>query len=121
MNEELKILSREQLIELAEIYSKNWLACDGLWFQAVERRQGMDGAMDCDKEIWRSFTVIEAKRIKEFLGLPERAGLEGLERAMRYRLYANLNDESYEISGNSLVYRTLNCCSICNSSKMNYE
>jgi len=24
------------LIELAEIYSKNWLACDGLWFQAVE-------------------------------------------------------------------------------------
>ena len=51
MNKELKKLSKEQLIELAEIYSKNWLACDGLWFQAVERRHGMDGAMDCDKEI----------------------------------------------------------------------
>jgi hypothetical protein len=55
----------------------------------------MDGAMDCDKEIWRSFTVIEAKRIKEFLKLPDRAGLEGLEKAMRFRLYANLNDEEY--------------------------
>ena len=75
MNKELETLTKEQLIELAEIYSTNWQACDGLWFQAVEKRQGMDGAMECDKEIWRSFTVTEAKRIKEFLGLPERAGL----------------------------------------------
>jgi len=109
MNEELKKLSKEQLIELAEIYSKDWLACDGLWFQAVEKRQGMDGAMDCDKEIWRSFTVIEAKRIKEFLKLPDRAGLEGLEKAMRFRLYANLNDEEYIQDGNRMIYRTLNC------------
>ncbi|MBR0455763.1 MAG: GNAT family N-acetyltransferase [Firmicutes bacterium] len=123
MNEELKKLSKEQLIELAEIYSKDWLACDGLWFQAVEKRQGMDGAMDCDKEIWRSFTVIEAKRIKEFLKLPERAGLEGLEKAMRFRLYANLNDEEYiQLRGETdsseasssetsskMIYRTLNC------------
>ena len=109
MNEELKKLTKEQLIELAEIYSKDWLACDGLWFQAVEKRQGMDGAMDYDKEIWRSFTVIEAKRIKEFLQLPERAGLEGLEKAMRFRLYANINDEEYIQSGNTMTYRTLNC------------
>ena len=109
MNEELKKLSKEQLIELAEIYSKDWLACDGLWFQAVEKRQGMDGAMDCDKEIWRSFTVIEAKRVKEFLKLPDRAGLEGLEKAMRFRLYANLNDEEYIQDGNRMIYRTLNC------------
>ena len=118
MNKELEKLTKEQLIQLAEIYSKDWLACDGLWFQAVERRQGMDGAMDCDKEIWRSFTVIEAKRIKEFLGLPERAGLEGLEKAMRFRLYANLNDEEYiQLRGETdsgeassrMIYRTLNC------------
>ena len=109
MNKALMELDKEQLIELAEIYSKNWLATDGLWFQAVEKRHGMDGAMDCDKEIWRSFTVTEAKRIKEFLGLPDRAGLEGLEQAMRLRLYANLNDESYDIGGNTMVYRTLNC------------
>lgn len=109
MNEELKKLSKEQLIELAEIYSKDWLACDGLWFQAVEKRQGMDGAMDCDKEIWRSFTVIEAKRVKEFLKLPDRAGLEGLEKAMRFRLYANINDEEYIQDGNRMIYRTLNC------------
>ena len=74
----------------------------------------MDGAIDCDKEIWRSFTVIEAKRIKEFLGLPERAGLAGLEKAMRLRLYANINDEEYiregdHQDGDRMIYRTLNC------------
>lgn len=105
MNEELKKLSKEQLIELAEIYSKDWLACDGLWFQSVGRRHGMDG----DREIWRSFTVIEAKRVKEFLKLSDRAGLEGLEKAMRFRLYANLNDEEYIVDGNKMRYRTLNC------------
>lgn len=109
MNKELERLSKEELIELVEIYSKDWLACDGLWFQAVEARHGMDGAMDCDKEIWRSFTVIEAKRVKEFLGLEDKAGLEGLEKAIRMRLYANLNDEEYIIEGNTLTYRTLNC------------
>ena len=109
MNEELRKLDKEQLIELAEIYSKNWLACDGLWFQAVEKRQGMDEAMECDRNMWRAFTVIEAKRIKEFLHLPERAGLSGLEKAMRFRLYAALNDEEYIITGNQMIYRTLNC------------
>lgn len=41
--------------------------------------------------------------------LPDKAGLEGLEKAMRFRLYANLNDEEYIIDGNSMIYRTLNC------------
>ena len=30
-NKALDALSREQLIELLEIYSKNWLAADGIW------------------------------------------------------------------------------------------
>ena len=38
MNKELTRLTNEQLIELVEIYSKDWLACDGLWFQAVEQK-----------------------------------------------------------------------------------
>ena len=79
MNNALEELSREQLVQLIELYSKNWLAMDGVWFQSVERKLGMDEAMYHDAEAWRSFTVIEAKRLKQFLGLPERAGLKGLK------------------------------------------
>lgn len=77
-NDLLQSLTKEELIRLIEDYSKNWLAMDGVWFQSVERKRGMDEAMYHDAEAWRRFTVIEAKRIKEFLGLPEHAGLEGL-------------------------------------------
>lgn len=43
-------LDREQLIGMLDDFAKNWLAHDGLWFQAVEKHFGMDAAMDCDRE-----------------------------------------------------------------------
>ena len=52
---------------------------DGVWFQSVERKYGMDEAMHHDREAWRVFTITEARRIKQFLELPEHAGLEGLD------------------------------------------
>ena len=49
-NEKLEALNRDELIRLIEIYSKNWLAMDGVWFQSVERKYGMDEAMYHDAE-----------------------------------------------------------------------
>ena len=109
MNSALEKLTKEELMELATIYSKDWLACDGLWFQACEGAGGMDFAMERDKEIWKRFTVTEAKRIKKFLKLTEHPGLEGLEQAMHLRLYANINEESYEMIDGKLIYRTVSC------------
>ena len=77
-NNFLSSLTKEELIKLIEAYSKNWLAMDGVWFQSIERKFGMDEAMHHDREAWKSFTITEARRIKQFLGLPEHAGLEGL-------------------------------------------
>ena len=108
-NEALQALSRDQLEQLIQLYCKNWLAMDGVWFQSVEKKFGMDEAMEHDIRIWSQFTVIEAKRIKEFLGLPDRAGLDGLEQALKLRLYANINRDEILREGNRLIYRTLDC------------
>ena len=35
-NKALENMSREQLEELIQMYCKNWLALDGVWFQAVD-------------------------------------------------------------------------------------
>ena len=105
----LSQLSKDELIELIEIYSKNWLAMDGVWFQSVERRLGMDEAMYHDGEAWRRFTVIEAKRIKDFLKLSDNSGVEGLEKALKLRFYANINEDKIEIDGNTLTYTSVNC------------
>ena len=101
--------SKEELIRLIGDYSKNWLAMDGVWFQSVERKLGMKEAMYHDAEAWRRFTVIEAKRIKAFLKLPERPGLEGLEQALRLRFYANINADRIERDGNTLIYTVVEC------------
>ncbi len=105
----LKEYSKEQLMELIEIYSVNWLAMDGVWFQSIEEKLGMDEAMYHDAQAWKRFTVIEAKRIKTFLKLPDNAGLDGLKKALSLRFYANINDDETVIEGNTLTYSAINC------------
>ena len=68
----LSSFSKEDLMKLIEVYSKNWLAMDGVWFQSVESKFGMDEAIYHDVEAWKRYTVIEARRIKAFLQLDER-------------------------------------------------
>ena len=84
-NAAIENLSKEDLLKLLDIYSKNWLAMDGVWFQSVENKFGMDEAMEHDENVWRAFTVIEANRIKNFLQLPQNSGVAGLAKALRYR------------------------------------
>ncbi|MHB1654686.1 MAG: DUF6125 family protein [Desulfitobacteriaceae bacterium] len=86
-------LSRDEALELLTDLAKRWLAHDGLWFQSIEKTRGMDEAIHHDTEAWRKFTVIEAKRIMEFIGLPENGGLDSLERALNFRLYAFINQQ----------------------------
>ena len=102
-------LSREQLLELTRHFAKNWLAHDGLWFQAVERAHGLDHAIELDAEAWRRFSPLEARRIKQLLGLGDRPGLEGLRQALEYRLYAVLNRQSSVLEGGVLRFYMNDC------------
>jgi len=109
LNTELQKLAKEELLELLHMYSKNWLAMDGVWFQSIEEKFGMEEAIQHDENAWRRFTVIEAERIKKFLKLPERPGIEGLKKALKYRMYANINADEITVTDNLLIYRTLDC------------
>jgi len=102
-------LSKEQLVDLIEMHSKSCVALDGVWFQSVERAEGMDAAMRHDENAWERFTVTEARRIKAFLGLGEHPGLDGLDQALRFRFYANLNEHEIERDGNRLIYTMRKC------------
>lgn len=86
-------LSGEQAQGMLLDFAKNWLAHDGLWFQAVEARLGMDKAIELDAEAWQRFTVIEAKRIMTRHEIRPDSGLEGLKKALGFRMYAFLNIE----------------------------
>jgi len=110
MNEELNKLSKQQLIEYIEDISKNWLAIDGTWFQAVEKRFGMKEAIECDADSWNVFSVVEAKRIMERFNLPKNGGIPVLITALKFRVYANINvQEIIEVSENRCVFRMNDC------------
>lgn len=101
----------ETLRGLLEDFARNWLAHDGVWFQAVERAHGMEAAMEADAEAWGRFARIEARRIKRRFGLPdEGGGLDALEAALRRRMYAALNEYAVErVDEGTLRFRMVEC------------
>lgn len=106
----LKDFTREQLIELVKINSKNLMAMDGYWFQSVEKYAGEDVAMEHDCRIWQNFARTEALRIKNFLKLEEHPGLDGLKRAMSIRYNSLLHTTDIIETNDSFTFRILDCC-----------
>jgi hypothetical protein len=103
-------LSSEKLEELRDGLAVNWLANDGVWFQAVEFEHGMNDAKRCNDSCWAHFSPFEAWSIKRILGLPEKPGLEGLKKALQYRLYNFVNKQSFsDETENSFVFRMNEC------------
>ncbi|MGE4296668.1 MAG: DUF6125 family protein [Desulfovibrionaceae bacterium] len=110
-------LDREDVARLAEGVAVNWLAVDGLWFQAVENLEGMDAAKRCNDTCWTRFAPIEASHIRSRLGLPEPGGIPALRRALEHRLYGRINSwEIVEETATSLVFR-MNQCRVQNARK----
>jgi len=92
--ETLLNMEDEKLDALKEAVAVNWLANDGVWFQAVEFTQGMDEAKACNDAAWGNFSPYEAIRIKKMLGLGVSPGLDGLKQAFNFRLYTDVNKQS---------------------------
>jgi hypothetical protein len=106
----LQGLSKEELIAIIVDDAKNWLAHDGLWFQAVDQQYGMETAIDIDRAAWEKFTVVEAKRIMSRLGLEPGGGIPALVECLKHRLYARLNlQESIEVTDTRAVFRMVDC------------
>ncbi len=97
--------------ELTEA-ARNWLAMDGLWFQAVERAYGMDAALALDSKVLDRFAVIEARRIKERLSLPDQGGLDALEIAFKNRLVSLLNTLEIQRPDKKTLIVTTTACRV---------
>lgn len=96
--------------KLAMALRSSWLAADGVWFQAVETRRGMDAAKRVNDTCWSRFAPLEARRAKALLGLPEHGGIEALKAALGARMYAALNTwEFTEQTERSIVFRMNQC------------
>ncbi len=110
MNEALLELSKSELISYIEDISKNWLAIDGTWFLAAEKKYGLEKAIELDAISWKSFSPTEARRIMKRFNLPKKGGIPALCEALKFRVYANINEqEIVEISEDRCVFRMNKC------------
>jgi len=104
--------SDDLLDGLLDSLAVNWLANDGVWFQAVEFDHGMNDAKRCNDSCWAQFSPFEAHAIKRFLGLPGAPGLDGLKQALQFRVYARINTQSIVDEGPDAFVFQMNRCRV---------
>jgi len=103
-------MAPEKLKELKERAAKNWLVNDGVWFQSIEFSEGMNEAKRCNDSCWAQFSPFEASSIKKLLGLGKNPGLEGLKRALGFRVYESINVQSIvKETETSFVFQMNDC------------
>ena len=106
----LLTMPKASLLALMDGVAANWLANDGVWFQAVEFTRGMNDAKRCNDSCWARFSPFEARAVKKFLNLPENPGIDGLKKALNFRVYARLNTQSMVDEGpDSFIFRMNEC------------
>jgi hypothetical protein len=108
MNKVLDSLTREELLDLVEVMSKNLLTLDGYWFLSIENRYGQSVAVEIDREAWEQFGVSEARRIKKFLKISD-GTLEDLARALHFTSIAPVSAVLVETRGDRVVLNIRNC------------
>ncbi|MFW9957670.1 MAG: DUF6125 family protein [Candidatus Odinarchaeota archaeon] len=105
-------LPRGQLLKLIDIYAKAWQAMDSAYFLALENKYGIDIAIEMDKEAWKIFSPIEATRIMKEFQINPGGGLQSLEKALGYRVYAALNKQSTKLVNEKTLHFTMEECRV---------
>lgn len=95
---------------LLSAVAKSWLAADGIWFQSVEKLEGMATAKKINDLCWRYFSPHEAASIRHLTGISSSPGLDGLRQALYLRLYSFINEqEDVREDENTLCFFMNNC------------
>jgi hypothetical protein len=103
-------LARDDLLKLVQLYARNWLAHDGCWFLAAEEKLGMEAAIELDTKSWACFSPVEARRIMQTFDIPRDGGIDALEKALIFRLYAAVNrQEAERVDDHTLRFRMVEC------------
>jgi hypothetical protein len=102
-------MSREDLLKALEMFARSWLAHDGCWFLATERRRGLGEAILLDTDAWAQFAVIEARRIMNTFSLPGAGGLQALDKALGLRMYSLINEQHSEWQNGRLRFYMDRC------------
>ena len=102
-------LSTDRLIELLFMQIRNIWSEDGLYFLEIEKRFGLDTAVEIDRNVWEIMGTLEAKRLKKVLGITDES-LTGLfEALMHTSWWLDLENKEYNLEDNRAMIRNRDC------------
>jgi hypothetical protein len=111
-NDDEKLLSnlpKEKITEYLFMQLRNLWAVDGLYFLGIEERLGTEVATEIDAKVWEVMGKIEARKLKEFLGITT-TDVPSMMHALQYTSWAlDLEDKEIIIEKNHAILRNVSC------------
>jgi hypothetical protein len=102
-------LPKEKISSYLFLQLRNLWAVDGLYYLGIEERYGTEIATEIDAQVWAVMGKIEARKLKEFLGITK-TDVPSMMRALLYSSWAlDLEDKEVEIKKESAVIRNIRC------------
>jgi hypothetical protein len=111
-NDDVKILSqlpKEKIPEYIFMQLRNLWAADGLYFLRIEELYGTETATQIDADVWAIMGKIEARKLKEFLGITGN-DIPSMMKALQYTTWAlDLEDKEIIIQKDHALIRNIRC------------
>jgi len=111
-NDDVKILSqlpKEKIPDYIFMQLCNLWAADGLYFLGIEELYGTEVATKIDAQVWAVMGKIEARKLKEFLGITG-TDIPSLMKALQYTTWAlDLEDKEIMIKKDHALIRNVRC------------
>jgi hypothetical protein len=94
---------------LTEYLRRSYFAVDGLWFMILEGEFSFDKALEMDAKVWRILPKIQARRVKELLGIPG-LGLDDFMKAIAVKFAAEEYDYEVKQLGDGHIQVAIRDC-----------
>jgi len=102
-------MSKDELVDLFFMQMRNLWAVDGLYFLGIEDKYDTGSATEIDASVWAVMGKIEARRIKETLGITG-GDVPTVMKALRFTSWSlDLEDKEIEIEEDRGIFRDLKC------------
>jgi hypothetical protein len=105
----LEKMSKNMLIDLFALHIRNIWRVDGLYFLGIEERFGTEAATEIDENCWRTMGKIEARNLREILGVEEIDPISFIYLLRNTSWALNILEKEDEVSGNSATFRVVEC------------
>ena len=77
-------MSKPASAQIVNYWHRSYRTVDGLWFMKVEELYGFDTALEIDHEVWKIMPKIQARMVKNMLGVEK--GIDDLFEAIKLKL-----------------------------------